>query len=381
MKKVLIVASVASMIDQFNIENIKVLQKLKCKVHVAANFKFGSTSDRKSVEHLIERLKTIDVEVHDMHFERNAFSLKNIRIYFKVRQLINTEKFDIIHCHSPIGGLISRLAARKSRKKDNTKVIYTAHGFHFYKGAPFKNWLLYYPIEKFLSIYTDKIITINNEDYNTARKFSSNAVYVPGIGVNIDQIKEKYVDKTSKREELGVPSNSIMLISIGELNNNKNHSKIIDALCEFKNKNLYYVICGQGNLLNNLKDQAKKLNVDDRVIFTGFRNDVIEILKVADIFCFPSFREGLPVSLMEAMAVGLPCVVSQIRGNTDLIVENKGGVYIRPDSTKDIKEGLDLLISDSQLREDMGKFNTHYIDKFSIQNVENLMLSIYQSYI
>lgn len=378
MKKVLVLASVASMIDQFNMQNINILKELNCEVHVAANFQYGSTMTIEKVESLKEKLKSANIIIHDIEFERNAFSYKNLNAYKKVKDLITNEEFDLIHCHSPIGGVITRLAARKAREK-GTKVIYTAHGFHFYKGSPLMNWVIYYPLEKVLSRFTDTIITINKEDYELKDKLkANNIVYIPGIGVDTKKIKKINSDKYFLRNELGIPIDAVMLVSIGELNKNKNHINIIKSLTKIENSNIYYVICGQGELNSSLNELAESLDVKEKVKILGFRNDVIAILKVADIFCFPSFREGLPVSLMEAMASNLPCIVTNIRGNIDLIVENKGGFFIDPIEIDDTVEALKELIDNPSLRKEMGLFNYEFVEKFSQENVTHLMKKVYE---
>ena len=203
MKKALILASVASMIEQFNMGNIKVLQELKYEVHVATNFIDSGTITRERAEELKNKLKDLNVKYYQIDFDRNVLSTKNIQAYKQVKQLIKENKYNIIHIHSPIGGVCGRLVAKKERK-NGTKVIYTAHGFHFFKGAPAKNWLIYYPVEKWLSKYTDCLITINEEDYNLAKKKfkAKNVEYVPGIGVD----ENKFNFEMSREERSRRPS-------------------------------------------------------------------------------------------------------------------------------------------------------------------------------
>lgn len=365
MKKILFAATVDSHIQSFHLPYLEWFYNNGYEVHVASN---GSN-----------QIPNTHVK-HNVPFERSPFKRNNIKAYKQLSEIVNSNHFELIHCHTPMGGALTRLAARSQRKK-GAKVFYTAHGFHFFKGAPFINWLIYYPVEKWMANYTDCLITINEEDYKFGRKFSTNVVYVPGVGIDTNQIRKKSINKTIKREELGIPEDSIMVVSVGELNTNKNHIKIIKALGELNDKNVYYVICGQGELLNYLKEQANILGIDENVRFVGYRKDVLDILKAADIFCFPSYREGLPLSVMEAMAVGLPCIVSKIRGNVDLIIENKGGYYINPECIDDIRMSLETLVHNSELREKMGNYNSKTVESFSLVNVEKCMKSLYQSYL
>lgn len=378
MKKALQVASVASMIDQFNMENIKILQDLGYTVDVAANFDFGNTSSKKRVSEFKNELKDMNISINNLLFDRKIFNISNFRVYKQLKNLIEENDYDIIHCHSPIGGVITRLAARKARK-GGIRVIYTAHGFHFFKGSSFKNWILFYPIEKYLSKYTDIIITINKEDFNLAkRKFKSSVIkYVPGIGIDTNKINSIKLDKIKKRNELNLSSDAIVLFSVGELNKNKNHEIIIRALSKIKNKNIYYIICGQGELEGYLKNLICELKLEDQVRLLGYRSDIYEINKISDIFIFPSLREGLSVALMEAMAAGLPVICSRIRGNVDLIHNNKGGYICNPKRVEEYSTIINKLVNEDKLRYNMGQYNRKFIEKFNVNVVREIMEKVY----
>lgn len=375
MKKALIYSSVASMIDQFNRENIQILKKLGYQVEVACNFEKGNTISREQINKLKRDLENSGVKWHHISIPRNLNSLKEILgSYSLSKKIINDGNFDLIHFHSPIGAAIGRMAARKCRKK-GTKLIYTAHGFHFFKGSSIINWLMYYPLEFWLSRYTDALITINQEDYQRAKSFKAKKVnYVPGIGIDTKKIRQVEVSTNKKRSELGI-QNELLLLSIGELNENKNHKMVLSALSSI-NQPFRYVICGQGAELSNLTALAQKLNLRDKVQFLGYRKDVEEILKIADIYCFPSKREGLSVALMEAMAAGLPCLVSNIRGNKDLIDE-KGGLLFDLDSQTKIEQDLVHLMKDESERKAMGEYNMKKIENFDKEIVNKEMERIY----
>lgn len=327
--KVLILASVASMIDQFNIPNIKLLIEMGFTVEVACNFLSGNTCSDEKIQTLKTMLDKMGVKIYQIDFARDAFKLsQNLRAYRQVLEIMTNNRYEFIHCHSPIGGLCGRLAGHKTK----TKVIYTAHGFHFYKGAPLLNWLVYYPIEKFLSRYTDVLITINKEDFARAKTFHARKVeYVHGVGIDIDKIQAVTVDRTKKRKELGIPDDAFLFISVGELNRNKNHEIVIRALSMLDaNDNLYYIIAGTGPLKGHLQSLIKKSGLSSRIQLLGYRTDVIKLLKISDCFVFPSLREGLPVALMEAIACGLSVVCSSIRGNTDLVEDGINGYLFQP---------------------------------------------------
>lgn len=377
MKKALQVASVASMIDQFTMPNINILQELGYEVDVAANFEFGSTSSKERVEEFQKELKVLDVNVFNLLFNRKIFDKSNIQVYKQLKKVIDENNYEVIHCHSPIGGVITRLAARKARKK-GTKVIYTAHGFHFFKGAPLINWLVYYPVEWVCSWLTDVLITINKEDYLLAQKRmrAKEVCYVPGVGVDTEKFKNIQVDPKAKKRELGLPEEAIMLLSVGELNKNKNHQVILRSMAMIGNQDIHYCIAGKGNQEETLIQLAKENKIENRVHLLGFRTDVGELYKTADIFCFPSYREGLSVALMEAMSAGLPCVVSKIRGNTDLITQGNGGgicIVTEPVEFKDAIERQE----DNNTRQQLGRYNMGVIKKFDINCIKQRMITIY----
>lgn len=369
MKKVLFVATVVKLhIMVFHIPYLEWFKKNGYEVHVAA---------RNDYDNKDECIIPFCDRFHDLPFERSPIRKNNLQVYKDLKNIIDTEQYEIIHCHTPMGGAIGRLAARSARKK-GTKVIYTAHGFHFFKGAPLVNWLAYYPAERWLAKYTDVLITINTEDYEIAKKFKVNRIeYVPGVGIDTDKFKNIEVNRTEKRESLGVSEDDFMIISVGELNKNKNHQVIIRAIAKLRNEKIKYVLCGQGPLETELRELAKELDVENQVKFLGFRKDVPDLMKVADLFAFPSYREGLSLSLMEAMASGLPVVCSEIRGNTDLIEDGKGGYLVEPSDVEGFAKYIKELIEDSRLRSEFGDFNHKKIENYSIENVLKEMEEIY----
>ena len=370
MKKVLFVATVVKLhIMVFHIPYLEWFKKNGYEVHVAA---------RNDYDNKDECIIPFCDRFHDLPFERSPIRKNNLQVYKDLKNIIDTEQYEIIHFHTPMGGAIGRLAARSARKK-GTKVIYTAHGFHFFKGAPLVNWLAYYPAERWLARYTDVLITINTEDYEIAKKFKVNRIeYVPGVGIDTDKFKNIEVNRTEKRESLGVSEDDFMIISVGELNKNKNHQVIIRAIAKLRNEKIKYVLCGQGPLETELRELAKELDVENQVKFLGFRKDVPDLMKVADLFAFPSYREGLSLSLMEAMASGLPVVCSEIRGNTDLIEDGKGGYLVEPSDVEGFAKYIKELIEDSRLKSEFGDFNHKKIENYSIENVMKEVENIYK---
>ncbi len=315
--------------------------------------------------------EALGLKTHTVVFSRSPFHKTNLTAYRQLKQLIEEGNYDIVHTHTPNASVLVRLACRKLRKK-GLKVFYTAHGFHFYKGAPLLNWMLYYPVEKLCARWTDTLITINREDYALAKKKmpAKRIEYVPGVGVDFSRFGR--ADAAGLRQELGIPEDAALLLSVGELNDNKNHAAVIKALSGL---DAYYIIAGAGENEQQLQTMIDELGLSSRVRLLGFRNDVARLYAAADLFVFPSFREGLSVSLMEAMASGLPCAVSAIRGNVDLIDE-RGGVLFDPSDTDRLAAGLQQVLGRSFSQ--MGSYNAQKVKAFSQEIVLERMKEIYK---
>ncbi len=373
--KALILASVASMIEQFNMQNIELLLENGYEVHVACNCREGSTISDAKIQQLTHTLTAKGVTVVHVPIPRKITNIRGILDSLaQVKTLCNTHAYALLHCHSPIGSVVARVAAVASRRK-GTKVIYTAHGFHFYKGAPKANWILYYPIEKLCSRWTDVLITINREDYAFAQKHmrAGQVVYIPGVGLDTAKFSSVPTDCEAKRTELGLQKNDILLLSVGELNQNKNHETIIRALAQPNIPPVHYVIAGEGDRKQELAELASALGVNLHLL--GYRTDVTEWLHCADAFVLPSFREGLSVALMEAMAAGLPCIVSAIRGNVDLI-DATGGFLCEPEDIQAFASAIAELFKDDKRRQ-MGARNQTVIKDFDVHTIMNMTAAVY----
>ena len=381
MKRALVLASVASMIDQFNMPNIHLMKEMGYEVDVATNFLKGSTCSDEKIAALKQTLKEMNVRCFQIDFSRNVLKIgENLKAYKQTKKIINENNYALIHSHSPIGGFLSRIAARNTRD-NGTKVIYTAHGFHFYKGAPLMNWLIFYPIERICSRWTDVLVTITNEDYQLAQKkmYAKEVVYVPGVGINTALFAPKEGDveiNACKRNELGISKGDTVMLSVGELNKNKNHEIVLRTMAQLDRADLHYVIAGIGDYKEHLEQLAKELGINSQLHLLGFRTDVKELFKMADIFAHPSFREGLSVAVMEAMANGLPVICTDIRGNTDLIEDNKGGYLFKPDVQDTAYKALKNIM-DSSDRRSMGQYNLNKSKLFDIKTVLETMRKIY----
>ncbi|RDW20401.1 glycosyltransferase family 4 protein [Oceanobacillus chungangensis] len=323
---------------------------------------------------------------YHIDIQRSPFHQSNIHAYKQLKRIIDQNDYSIIHCHTPLGGVLARLAARQVRKK-GTKVIYTAHGFHFCKGAPLLNWLTYYPIEKYLSRYTDSLITINEEDYQLAKKHRFKAGMIEHVhGVGVDTEKFKPIDETNKAEikkSLGYQADDFLLFYAAEFNKNKNQQLLLRVMALIKDEmpNAKLLLAGEGPLIESCRKLTRDLGISHMVDFLGFRKDIDQLLPMCDVAVGSSHREGLPVNIMEAMACGLPVVAVDNRGHRELVSNNSNG-WIIPNL--DVVEFAYKVMQLSK-REDIGnKFGVNgrniVIEKYSVDKILQENKRIYQSF-
>lgn len=371
-KKVLFVATVVRLhINMFHKPFIKWFHDQGWQVDVAAN---------NDYENKAECIIPFCNNFHCLPFERSPLKKGNLEAYKLLKKLLDEEHYDLIHCHTPMGSVIARLAA-KSTRNQGTKVIYTAHGFHFYKGSPALNWLVYYPIERILSRRTDLLLTMNREDYAIAQKFHVRKVMnVNGVGMDMSRFVEaSHEDKCAVREELGLKENQVFAISVAQLIARKNHTVLIQAVAKRNDPDFHLFILGDGSQEEELRELAVSLKVDKQIHFLGFRKDVYRLCSAADIFLFASLQEGLPVAIMEAMACGLPIIASDIRGNVDLIDPEKGGWLVDPRDTDGFVSAINEAMSRRESWPKMKEYNLAKVQRYSIDAVVEQMAEIYKT--
>lgn len=364
-KKAMIIATIYSFVSHFEKNDIKILQELGYEVVVASNF-----------EGYKGELEELNVEKLDIPFTRSPISLKNIKAFFKLNKYLKENKVSLIHCHTPVGGVAGRIIGKLNKIP---RIIYTAHGFHFFDGAPKINWIVYYPIEKTLSKFTDTLITINKEDYERAKTFYAKKVeYIPGVGIDVEKIQNIKVDREQKRKELGLSMNDTILLSVGELSSRKNHITPIRALTEIKNKNIKYLIAGAGPLENYLKSEIYKLGLENQVRLLGYRKDIYELCNISDIYIFPSQREGLGLAGLEGMAAGLPLISANINGIKDYTQNGKTGYCIDRFDIQGFKKGIEKLVNNKKLRIEIGNYNQKIAEKYDSKNSRKIMEKVYK---
>ena len=369
MGKRILVTSTDLMMIQFLVPHVRNLAEHGYEVEIACSEVGGRMKEVR------ENLKSHTKAIHTVRLVRSPASFTNLKGYRDMKRVINTGKYDIIWTNEPVMGVVTRLAARKARK-NGTKVLYMVHGFHFYKGAPAVNWMVYYPVERWASRFCDEIVTINKEDCERAKRFHARGVrYIHGIGVNTARLKSKE-KQTDIRTELGLSAEDFIVLSAGELNKNKNHKVIIEAISQLHDKSIKYILCGKGKLREKLDQLAEEYHVSDQVFFLGYRKDVVDICSQSDVFTFPSYREGLGLASLEAMYSGLPLVASRIRGVEDYVVHGKSGCLCPPDDSHAFARAIRRLKDDREFRARCGEYNRKAVLPYCLENVKEEILKI-----
>lgn len=364
-RRMLFVCTTDSMIWNFLVPHIKELEQKGFYVECASSITGDFYKDLVEIH---------GIKMNEIPFVRSPYSIKNIRAYKALCKLIKEKNFNTIFCQEPVGGAMGRIAGHKN----NCKVIYTAHGFHFYKGAPLINRVLYYSIEKFLSLYTDALITINEEDYQAARNFYAKKVYkINGIGIDTQHVRAASFNRISLRKSLNIPEKSKIILSVGELIPRKNYKTAIDIVAKLKTAQIRYLICGQGILRSEIEEYAKSQGVEGSVIFLGYRRDIPHICACADVFLHPSFQEGLPVAVMEAMACGTPIVASRIRGNVDLIEDGVNGFLCDPKDADGFADRIRTILDEPELAEEFRRNGLEKIKDYDKSIVADQLRKIY----
>ena len=367
-KKIMMLATTDNMIWQFLLPHIKYLQEqgnlVEC-VCAKTGFWFDELQNKYGLK------------VHEIDFGRNPLKFKNFSAYKKLKLLQKENKFDLIYCQQPVGGMMGRLLGKKFK----LPVIYTAHGFHFFKGAPLVNRLVYKPVEKWLSKYTDILITINEEDYQNALKMKAKNVFkINGIGMEFKKYDAIEETKQEIRQSLGINDDEFVIVTVAEFIKRKNYGTMLNVIKGLKDKGVKvkFLICGRGQEEENIKQQIIDLNIESQVNILGYRKDINRILTGADMFMLASFQEGLTLSVIEAMSYGLPCAVSDVRGNKDLIVDKKGGMVVGPTNVEEFVDRIKELSNNLEQRTQMGEFNKEESKKYTIETVLNQLAEIYE---
>ncbi|MDF2557819.1 MAG: glycosyl transferase family 1 [Bacillales bacterium] len=373
MKKILFAATVYTHLAHFHQPFIQLLQKKGYEIHAVANPNEGGLNE----------IQCLGVVCHSISFSRNPFHMDNWRAVKEMRTVFENHYFEIIHVHTPIASFLIRWLVGKCSQG---KVLYTAHGFHFYKGSSVINWILYYQAEKIAKGWTDGLIVINDEDYQRAKIMGfipdENLFLINGVGVDLSLSQRNFISNHSIRKEIGIPRDDVVFTCVAEFTSNKNHAFLISAWRQLTKKftHVHLIFAGTGKEEDRIKKQVLKHQIEN-VHFLGYRKNVNEILNESDAIVLVSMREGFPKSIMEGMVFGLPAIVTDVRGCRDLIIHNKNGFLVRPDDLAGLVSYLSLFIQDKETRLLMGHQSLLQVRKYSLEQVLIEMEVIYDHFL
>ncbi len=372
--KVLIVTTIGGFLPQFERNDVRILQEYGTQVHYASNFKNTIYKmDR-------EELESMGIVCHPITIEKSPLSLcNNFRAFCQLKRIIDEENITVVHCHNPTGGVLGRLAAFMSKRKP--KVIYTAHGLHFYKGSSLKNWILYYPIEYLCARLTDCLITINREDRIRAQHFrlrdGGKVRQIHGVGANLKRFDRRPDMREPQRSKLQIPEGAFHIVTAAELNQNKDQRTVIEAIDMLADPEIYYTLCGKGPEKEALESLIKEKGLEGRVRLLGYCNNMEEILQSADCFAFPSRREGLGMAAVEALACGVPVIAADNRGTREYMQDGKNGFVCPAGSVESFARAIYKMKHDPALRQQMADYARQSVMEFGIADTDRRMRKIY----
>ena len=371
MNKILFVATVFKHFRAFHLPYIEWFKQQGWQVDVMAN----GDDPLDNVHHS-----------YNVPVSRSPFSISNIKAIRQAKKIINREKYDIVYCHTAMGAVLARLASKGARKRLGTKVIYVAHGFHFFKGSPRKYWLMYYPMEKHLSRFTDAIVTINQEDYDLVKThgFKNQQTYkIPGIGMNTERLS--LVDESKKielREQFGYKKDDFILLYIAEYIPRKNHKFLVESMPKLIEQipSIRLLFAGRGQLMEETKSYAKALGVDGHIDFLGFRKDIGNVINISDVGVSASRQEGLGLNLAEEMFSGIPVVATVDRGHKEMIIDGENGFMFPQNDHDGFIQKVVYMYNNPEERKRMGKRAYEIIQKFKLENSLKEMEKVFYNY-
>lgn len=363
--RVLFLCTTDNMIWQFLIPYIEDMQSFGAKVDCVCS-KTGFWFDELSAR---------GFNMINLDMKRKPINLTNLKAYNFLKKLHKKNHYDLIYCQQPTGGLLGRFIG----KKFHIPVVYTAHGFFFFKGNnPLKNFV-FKTAERYMAKFTDVLMVMNDEDFEACKGWKAKKKYlIHGIGLDLNKYSKVQVNSVELKKELGICDGEKVILSVSEFIDRKNYPTMLKTISQLSKErgDFKYLLCGTGEKFEDMKNLAHELEIEDKVIFLGYRKDIDKIMEISDIFFHESFHEGLTMSIMEAMNFELPVVASNVRGNKDLIDED-GGFLTESLDIEAQKMALKKLLDEPALRKKMGKANREKVKQYLLENVRKEVKDIY----
>ena len=318
--------------------------------------------------------------VWEVAWSRNPLDLRNLAVARRVRDVAT--RYDLVHVHTPVASFVTRLALRGRPRTGRPRVIYTAHGFHFYRGGPRLCGLAFRGLEQLAGRWTDYLVVINREDEEAARRMLSaeRVRYMPGIGVDLDRYAPAAVSETDVsrvRRELALGAASRLFLMIAEFIPRKRHRDALAAFARLDRADARLAFAGTGPLVDEMQRRAAELGVADRVHFLGVRRDIPALVRASVAVLLPSQQEGLPRSAMESMSLGVPVVGSRIRGTADLL-EGGGGVLVPVGDVAALTDTLARILDHPEEAREMGRRGRERAASYHLETIIAMHEALYE---
>lgn len=369
MKKILFVASTLSHIENFHIPYLEQFKKQGYIVHV-----MGKPNNKSEI---LYADKIIPIP-----FEKSMFSLKNFIIAFKISNLIKDENYDIVSIHTSLAAFFTRLGIILCSKKPSL-VINTVHGYLFDDKSSFLKKAIMLLAEKFTKCVTNIIIVMNSIDYNIATKhklYKDNIYLVNGMGINLSLFPSvSHENRTLLRNKYNFSESDFLLVYVAEFSKRKNQKFLLDSINKLIKegfKDIKLLLLGDGKLLDELKIYSKNLGISNNVVFVGYSKDTCTYYQMSDVCVSSSRSEGLPFNIMEAMSVGLPIIASDVKGHSDLVIQNENGFLFEYGNIDEFNNYVKTIYKDKNLQYKMGIKSSEFVKKYSLETVLPIITKI-----
>lgn len=311
--------------------------------------------------------------LHDIPWSRNPLHPTNWRAAVKLRSLLEREHYDLIHVHTPVASFLARWAA--SRVDPSPAVVYTAHGFHFHAGGnPLLN-LAFSNLERIAAPWTTELVVINKDDQEAAAQLrllpADRIHFIPGIGFDVEEFLTRSssgLDRAQMKAELGIPPEAKVVMMVAEFTPNKRQVDAVDAVAGLGRSDVHIVFVGVGPMRGAVEERVRGAGIADRAHFLGYRRDVPQLLPTADAMMLISLREGLPRSAMEAMALGVPMIGTNIRGLKDLL-GGGAGVLVTPADVQALTAALTQILDGGPMVESRVTEARRRVATYALPNV------------
>ncbi len=331
----------------------------------------------------IECLQAFD-RLWDVDICRNPLDPRNLLITpSQIRDIVVREKYDIVHVHMAVAAFVTRYALKDVRKQGGPKIIYTAHGFNFYRGGPPLPNAIFLTLEKLAGQWTDYLVVMNQEDEEAAKHHhilpSEGVRYMPGIGLDISHYGRHGVtdaDVLRVRQEMGLTADTPLFLSIAEFIPRKRHGDMLKAFARVAKPKACLAFAGEGPLMAGMQKLASQLGIQDRVRFLGFRRDIPTLIQAAIATILVSEHEGLPRSILESLSIGVPAIGTDIRGIRDLL-QDGCGLLVKSADPAGLAKAMNWILDHPQETQRMGERGQKAIAAYSLQHIVQLHESLY----